>query len=63
MWEIWFGLGIAALGAAFAYGIYMSRRRNRANDNVRDAAVRNEYSDPEGYDPARFEKEAERRRG
>lgn len=59
MWETLFGLGILVLGAAFAYGISRSRRRNRGNDKVRDAAVRSQYRDPDGYDPAQFETKPE----
>lgn len=41
---------IIALAAAFAYGLMRSRNRNRANDPIREEAVRQSYDDPEGYE-------------
>lgn len=43
-------IGIIALGAAFAYGLIRSRNRNKANDPIREEAVRQSYDDPEGYE-------------
>ncbi len=57
MWETFFGLGILVLFVAIAYGVRMSRSRNRSNDKVTEAAVREQYKDPEHYDPAKFERE------
>lgn len=55
--EVLTGIGIAVLLLAMIVGVMMSRRRNRANDKVTDAAVRAQYSNPDGYDPKSFEKQ------
>lgn len=51
-----FIIGILALAAAFAYGLMRSRHRNKANDPIREEAVRQSYDDPEGYEKGGREK-------
>lgn len=53
--ELLYGLGGLLLVAALYFGVRMNRTRNKANDKVIDAAVREQYRDPEGYDPKKFE--------
>jgi hypothetical protein len=43
-------VGIVMLAAAFAYGYMRSRNRNRANDPIREAATKQLYDNPEGYE-------------
>ncbi|MCX8252809.1 hypothetical protein RHAL1_03909 [Beijerinckiaceae bacterium RH AL1] len=47
--EIGFFIGAVVLGAALAFGILQNRRRNRANDPVTEAAVREQYRDIDAY--------------
>lgn len=42
-------LGILLVAGAVAYGVMRSRTRNKANDPIREEAVRQSYEDPEGY--------------
>ena len=53
--EIVYGLGGLLLVLALYLGVRMNRTRNRANDAVTDAAVRDQYKNPDGYDPQKFE--------
>lgn len=54
--EFLYGLGALLLVAALFVGVRMSRTRNRVNDPVIEAAVKEQYRDPDGYDPKAFEK-------
>lgn len=47
--EIGFFIGAVMLGVALAFGILQNRRRNRANDPVTEAAVREQYRDTDAY--------------
>ncbi len=47
--EIGFFIGAVVLGLALAFGIFQNKRRNRANDPVTDAAVREQYRDTDAY--------------
>ena len=49
-------VGIVVLAAAFGYGLMRSRNRNKANDPIREKAVRQSYDDPEGYEKGGREK-------
>jgi hypothetical protein len=48
-WEIAFGVGAVILAIALIWGLNQSRRRNRANDPLREAATRAEYESPAEY--------------
>lgn len=48
--EALYALGLLIVIGSFAYGLYRSRTRNRANDPVRDEAVRQSYDDPVKYE-------------
>lgn len=48
--ELFYILGAVVLGAALAYGMMQSSKRNRANDRVSDEASRALYNDPDGYE-------------
>ncbi len=48
--ELAYGLGALVLALGLAWGIFQSRSRNRANDEVTDRATREEYDHPETYD-------------
>ena len=39
-WELFFGVGLAGLAIAIAWGSFAYRSRNRANDPVSDQAAR-----------------------
>ena len=47
--EIGFAVGALVLLAAIVYGVMQSSRRNKANDPVREAAVKAQYADPARY--------------
>lgn len=53
--EYFYGLGALILVVVLYFGVQMNRRRNKANDPVRDAAVRAEYRDPDNYEAKPFE--------
>lgn len=55
--EILYALGAVVLVIALYIGVRANRNRNKANDAVRDSAVKAEYRNPDGYDPKRFEKQ------
>ncbi|HVV26815.1 MAG TPA: hypothetical protein VHC40_02495 [Rhizomicrobium sp.] len=55
--ETIFGAGAAILAVAVAWAILRNRRRNPANDTVGQAATREEYREPDRYDPGKFRKE------
>lgn len=48
--EALYVIGVLILVGGFAYGIYQSRTRNRANDGVREEATRQLYDDPDAYE-------------
>lgn len=48
-WEFLWGVGIAVLALAIAWGAWRNATRNRANDRVTEEATRREYEDPEKY--------------
>ena len=52
--EIGFVVGSLILLAAIVYGVMQSSRRDKANDPIREAAVKASYADP-----ARYEAETE----
>ena len=52
-------VGALILGGALAYALIRNQSRNRRNDAVGDRAAREQYRDPEGYDPAKFRRELE----
>jgi hypothetical protein len=52
--EIFYGLGTAILALAIVWALLRVGRRNRANDVVGDIAAREQYRNPEGYDPDKF---------
>ena len=54
--ELLYGLGALLLVGALYLGVRMNRTRNRANDRVTEAAVKEQYRNPDGYDPKTFEK-------
>jgi hypothetical protein len=47
--EVLYGLGALLLMAVLVYGIVQSKRRNRANDPITEAATREEYDHPDTY--------------
>ena len=51
--EIGFAVGALVLLAAIVYGVMQSSRRNKANDPVREAAVKAQYDDPDATRPRR----------
>lgn len=48
-WEVLYGVGALVLVLALAWGTMQSRKRNRANDRVTEAATRESYEHPEAY--------------
>ena len=58
-WEILYTLGAVVLLGAIVWGVMQNARRNRANDPVTEAAVRESYKHPEEYkqDRKEFEKQ------
>ena len=42
-------LGIIMIAGAMAYGVLRSRDRNKANDPIREEAVRQSYDEPDRY--------------
>lgn len=64
-WEIIYPLGALALGVVLAVVLWRNHRRNKAVDPITEAAVREEYDNPERYDRVThdlLEAEAERRK-
>lgn len=57
--EVLYGLGALLLMAVLVYGVLQTRRRNRANDPITEAATREEYDHPDTYReaPARLKRE------
>jgi len=51
--EILWGVGAVLLFAALVYGMIQYKTRNRANDQVSDAAAKALYDDPEHYSEKR----------
>ena len=58
-WELAYGVGALVLLAAIVWGVMQNSRRNRANDAVTEAATRESYKNPDGYQAERkdFEKQ------
>jgi hypothetical protein len=52
--EIFYGIGAVILAAVIVWAILRNRTRNHANDPITDAATREEYRHPDGYDPEKF---------
>ena len=52
--ELVYGLGTGILALAIVWAMIRFSRRNRANDVIGDIAAREQYRDPEGYDPDKF---------
>ena len=48
--EIGFAVGSLILVLAIIYGIVQASRRNKANDPLRDAAVKEQYANPARYE-------------
>jgi hypothetical protein len=55
--ELLFGAGTFILGVLVAWAILRNKYRNRANDLVTDAVVREEYRHPSSYNPEKFRRE------
>jgi hypothetical protein len=47
-------IGAIILGLVLAWAVMRYRQRNRANDIVGDIAAREQYRNPEGYNPETF---------
>lgn len=52
--EILYGLGALVLLAVLVWGVTQYKTRNKANDRVTEAATRDEYDRPAGYDEDRY---------
>jgi hypothetical protein len=54
--EIFIHIGVVVLGIALAYAIITNRRKNRnpVNDMIGNAAAKEQYRNPEGYDPEKY---------
>ena len=52
--ELFYGIGAVILGVVLAWAVMRNRRRNRANDAVTQAATREAYENPNGYDPEKY---------
>ena len=48
--EILYVVGILLVGAAIAFGLRHSSRRNKSNDTGREAATRELYQHPDRYE-------------
>lgn len=59
--EILFGIGALVLLVGMFWAMVVNRRRNRANDRVTDAATRDLYNHPDGYQQRRGEYEKQLR--
>ena len=47
-------IGAIILGLVLAYAIFRNRSRNPRNEQIAEAATREEYRHPDSYDPQTF---------